>query len=140
MVFCTFLHHKTVEAIVLNSKAFPSTIVVILFDTLHMESHVSRIVRMDAIIHTRLHVTQRVSRTDCTPCSSRAPTITVGRTVLERAVLYQFCIQTAIGCATDIFKEDTNQFITDKLSTSRSGHCLLSKEPHCYCREDSQND
>ena len=52
------------------------------------------------------------------PCSQLVPvlvTLAVVRVVLEVSVLYELCVQSAVGAVVDVFKEDAHQFVADWL-------------------------
>ena len=54
IILFTSLYREAVETIVLNAIALPASVVIKLFDTLDMETHVVGIVWMNRIVHTCL--------------------------------------------------------------------------------------
>ena len=105
-----------------------------------MQAHIGGIVLVEPVVHARGHIAQRVSGTDGLPGCSRSPPVTLGRTELERAVLHQFRIESAIGSTTDILEEDTDQFVTNSLSPGRRVHGFLGRHAQSGCHHDTQND
>ena len=125
VIFGSGLHRESVETIVLESESLPSLVVIILLHALDVQTHVGGIVRMYGVVHTRLQVAQRVSEASQAPSRARSPSVAFHRTILERAVLHQFGIESAIGSTTDILEEDTDQFITNSLPACRRFHGFL---------------
>ena len=61
-----------------------------------METHISGIVRVDAVRLANLQGSQRVTWANLLPGCTGSPTVTVARAVFEGTVLNQFGIETAI--------------------------------------------
>ena len=140
IIFGPGLYGNAVEAIVLQAETLPALVVVILLHALDMQAHIGGIVLVEPVVHARGQIAQRVSGTDGLPGCSRSPPVTLGRTELERAVLHQFRIESAIGSTTDILEEDTDQFVTNSLSPGRRVHGFLGRHAQSGCHHDTQNE
>ena len=77
VIFCAGLQRQAIEAIVLNTESFPALVIIILLHTLDMKAHVGRVVRMNGVVHARLHIAQRMSGTNHAPGSTGSPAITL---------------------------------------------------------------
>ena len=73
------LHGDTIETIVLNTKALPTTIVDIFLDTLHVKTHVIGVVGMNRIVHASLQPSSGVSWADHLPGRAWAPSVALYR-------------------------------------------------------------
>ena len=58
VIFLAGLHADTVETGVFDTETFPAFIVIILLDTLCVQTHIRGVVRVDRVIHTYLEGTQ----------------------------------------------------------------------------------
>ena len=59
------------------------------------------------------------------PCCTRAPTVVVGRRILERPVLNELCVKSAVGRIVDVLEENTDKLVTYLLASRRGFHLLL---------------
>ena len=136
VVLRTSLHGDAVEAVVLKTEASPALIVVELTGALDMEAHVGGVVGMDALIHAGLEPSCGVTWAAHAPCGACAPAIALDGTELEGAVLYQLGIETTISGAADVFEENTDEFVTDGLTSGGGLHGLLGIEAHRCCQAE----
>ena len=130
------LHVHAVEAIVLEAYACPAIEVIVVSYALDENAHVVEVVDVQRIGLQGCDVARRMSGTDESPGCARAPAGTFASVVFEGSVLHQFGIETAIGCITDVFEEDSNQMITNCLTAGRSGHGALCPKA-CGCQKAS---
>ena len=130
------LDGDTLEALVLKAEPFPALIVIVLLDALDLQAHIGGVVGMDTIRLPYFQRTQRMAGAYLFPGRAGPPSVSFCRAVLERAVLYQFGIETAVGRAADVFEEYTNKVVTDSLAAFGRGHGLLGLQTQCRCYEE----
>ena len=100
-----------------------------------MQTHVSGVVGVQTVVHTHLQQTQRVTWANDLPSGSGTPAVAFCGIILERTVLYQFGIESAVGRAADVLEEDTDQFVTDHLAPLGSSHGFLGADAHRSCQQ-----
>ena len=108
---CLYVH--SVVAIIEKSDACPTVKIIIMTYTLGMNAHICGIVGIEGTVCSEIDIAGRVTRTLECPGCSRSPSVTHSRIKLERTILYEFGIETSVGRITDVFEEDTYEFVTD---------------------------
>lgn len=105
VVLLAFLHRNAVESRICEAAT----------GLRHVEHGVMGIVGMNGLFrgHVKCHALAFHA-----PCVAAVPAlvlVTIGFGVLEIPVLHQFGIQSTVGCIIQVFKEHTNQVLTDGL-------------------------
>ena len=88
---------------------------------------------MNGVVHAWLDIAGRVTRTGDAPGGAGAPSIALNGRELEGSVLDELGIESAIGRVVNVFKEDTNQLVTDGLAASWGFYWFLGVKTHGGC-------